>query len=221
MLTNDNKEGRGAGNAALEAENATLEAEAAKVDALAERKDMAHMLPRAEAPGARAILAERREDKAHDGSKALKNARQEEFCEVLTGWGGDGKRKTNYEAYTLVYGSKGGSARASSSKLLARPEVAARVRFLAKEVAKARRHDYLAAQQSIDELRLHIIDRAKNNIKLAPVALMAARDFEKAHGLDEKPEEDAQTTEIAAIEQSDARTGVRAILARVTKGSAQ
>jgi hypothetical protein len=146
----------------------------------------------------------------------LKNAKREQFCEILTGWGGDGLRKRNFEAYEAVYGKKGATARTQSSWLLSIPEVKARVEYLERKVAEARWHDYKVAQQEIDELRLGLIQRGKKNPKLAQLALAAARDFEAAHGLNEEPAR-TETTKIEGIVGGDGLSGVRAILAKVTK----
>ena len=156
--------------------------------------------------------------KGEPGSAPLKNRKREQFAQVLTGWGGDGLRKKNHEAYTLVYHKEGATARTQSSWLLAIPEVKARVEYLERKVAEAKRHDYKTAQQEIDELRLGLIERGKNNHKLAHLALQAAKDFEAAHGLNEEPTR-TETTEIQAVSGGDGLSGVRAVLARVIRKS--
>lgn len=174
-----------------------------------------HLLPAAgEAPD---LIAKAKSGEA--GSAPLKNRRREEFCRILTGWGGDGIRKKNCEAYERVYGKSGATARTQSSWLLSIPEVRERVAWLEKKVSEAKRHDYLAAQREIDELRLGIIERAKKNSKLAAVALVAARDFEAAHGLNEA--QGSESVEVAAASVDDVLGSVRAILARVVKGGAK
>lgn len=189
---------------------AELANEAQVLDPLGVMPDVSHLLPQS------SIDLTGDAKKAEDGALPLKNAKREQFCEILTGWGGDGLRKRNFEAYEAVYGKKGATARAQSSWLLSIPEVKARVEYLERKVAEARRHDYKVAQQEIDELRLGLIQRGKKNPKLAQLALAAARDFEAAHGLNEEPTR-TETTEIKGIVGGDGLSGVRAILAKVTK----
>ena len=192
-------------------ENAVeLANEAQALDPLGVMPDVSHLLPQS------SIDLTGDAKKAEDGALPLKNAKREQFCEILTGWGGDGLRKRNFEAYEIVYGKKGATARTQSSWLLSIPEVKARVEYLERKVAEARRHDYKVAQQEIDELRLGLIQRGKKNPKLAQLALAAARDFEAAHGLNEEPAR-TETTEIKGIVGGDGLSGVRAILAKVTK----
>ncbi|MBO7236917.1 MAG: hypothetical protein J6V45_02395 [Kiritimatiellae bacterium] len=189
---------------------AELANEAELLDPLGVMPDVSHLLPQS------SIDLTGDAKKAEDGALPLKNAKREQFCEILTGWGGDGLRKRNFEAYEIVYGKKGATARTQSSWLLSIPEVKARVEYLERKVAEARRHDYKVAQQEIDELRLGLIQRGKKNPKLAQLALAAARDFEAAHGLNEEPTR-TETTEIKGIVGGDGLSGVRAILAKVTK----
>jgi hypothetical protein len=195
-------------------ENAVeLANEAQVLDPLGVMPDVSHLLPQS------SIDLTGDAKKAEDGALPLKNAKREQFCEILTGWGGDGLRKRNFEAYEIVYGKKGATARTQSSWLLSIPEVKARVEYLERKVAEARRHDYKVAQQEIDELRLGLIQRGKKNPKLAQLALAAARDFEAAHGLNEEPAR-TETTKIEGIVGGDGLSGlsgVRAILAKVTK----
>lgn len=189
---------------------AELANEAKLLDPLGVMPDVSHLLPQS------SIDLTGNAKKAEDGALPLKNAKREQFCEILTGWGGDGLRKRNFEAYEIVYGKKGATARTQSSWLLSIPEVKARVEYLERKVAEARRHDYKVAQQEIDELRLGLIQRGKKNPKLAQLALAAARDFEAAHGLNEEPVR-TETTKIEGIVGGDGLSGVRAILAKVTK----
>ena len=189
---------------------AELANEAELLDPLGVMPEVSHLLPQS------SIDLTGDAKKAEDGALPLKNAKREQFCEILTGWGGDGLRKRNFEAYEAVYGKKGATARTQSSWLLSIPEVKARVEYLERKVAEARRHDYKVAQQEIDELRLGLIQRGKKNPKLAQLALAAARDFEAAHGLNEEPAR-TETTEIKGIVGGDGLSGVRAILAKVTK----
>lgn len=192
-------------------ENAVeLANEAQVLDPLGVMPDVSHLLPQS------SINLTGDAQKAEDGALPLKNAKREQFCEILTGWGGDGLRKRNFEAYEAVYGKKGATARTQSSWLLSIPEVKARVEYLERKVAEARRHDYKVAQQEIDELRLGLIQRGKKNPKLAQLALAAARDFEAAHGLNEEPAR-TETTKIEGFVGGDGLSGVRAILAKVTK----
>ena len=192
-------------------ENAVeLANEAQALDPLGVMPDVSHLLPQS------SIDLTGDAKKAEDGALPLKNAKREQFCEILTGWGGDGLRKRNFEAYEIVYGKKGATARTQSSWLLSIPEVKARVEYLERKVAEARRHDYKVAQQEIDELRLGLIQRGKKNPKLAQLALAAARDFEAAHGLNEEPAR-TETTKIEGIVGGDGLNGVRAILAKVTR----
>ena len=192
-------------------ENAVeLANEAQALDPLGVMPDVSHLLPQS------SIDLTGDAKKAEDGALPLKNAKREQFCEILTGWGGDGLRKRNFEAYEIVYGKKGATARTQSSWLLSIPEVKARVEYLERKVAEARRHDYKVAQQEIDELRLGLIQRGKKNPKLAQLALAAARDFEAAHGLNEEPTR-TETTKIEGIVGGDGLSGVRAILAKVTR----
>ena len=192
-------------------ENAVeLANEAQVLDPLGVMPDVSHLLPQS------SIDLTGDAKKAEDGALPLKNAKREQFCEILTGWGGDGLRKRNFEAYEIVYGKKGATARTQSSWLLSIPEVKARVEYLERKVAEARRHDYKVAQQEIDELRLGLIQRGKKNPKLAQLALAAARDFEAAHGLNEEPTR-TETTKIEGIVGGDGLSGVRAILAKVTR----
>lgn len=180
------------------------------LDPLGVMPEAGHLLP--QAAGGLNLITQAREPES--GAMPLKNRRREEFCRVLTGWGGDGCRKKNYEAYEAVYGKGGATARVQSSWLLSDPEVRARVEYLELKVEEAKRHDYLAAQQEIDELRLGLVERGKRNSKLAAVALAAARDFEAAHGLRAKAERADTVEEVAAV-AGDVLGGVRAILAKV------
>jgi hypothetical protein len=184
--------------------------EAQVLDPLGVMPDVSHLLPQS------SIDLTGDAKKAEDGALPLKNVKREQFCKILTGWGGDGLRKRNFEAYEIVYGKKGATARTQSSWLLSIPEVKARVEYLERKVAEARRHDYKVAQQEIDELRLGLIQRGKKNPKLAQVALAAARDFEAAHALNEEPAR-TETTKIEGFVGGDGLSGVRAILAKVTK----
>lgn len=203
-LTNPDKMGENGGCGGMAAAAAAL-------DPLGVMPEVGHLLPGAS--GGIDLVAEAK--KPEGGAVPLKNRRREEFCRVLTGWGGDGRRKRNCEAYEAVYGKGGATARTQSSWLLANPEVKARVEWLERKVAEAKRHDYRAAQQEIDELRLGLVERAKRNAKLAGLALQAARDFEAAHGLNEEPAR-TETTEVQAM-GGDALGGVRAVLARVVR----
>lgn len=185
-----------------------------QLDPLGVMPEVGHLLPPA-AP--LDLTAEAR--KPESGSVPLRNRKREEFCKVLTGWGGDGLRKRNHEAYTAVYGKTGATARTQSSWLLSIPEVRDRVEWLERKVEEAKRHDYRAAQQEIDELRLGIIERGKKNSKLAAVALAAARDFEAAHGLAAKSarSDAVEVGAVGAIEVGDGLNAVRAILAKVVR----
>ena len=219
MLTNANKRG---GFVAAEAGRTDAGAERLKqaafaLDPLGVAPEVGHLLPQGGASrGAADLIGEAK--KGEEGSKPLRGKR-EEFCKVLTGWGGDGVRKRNCEAYEQVYGTGGASARVNSTRLMAESEVKARVGWLEKKVAEAKRHDYLAAQQEIDELRLGLVERGKKNMKLAAVALAAARDFEAAHGLAAKGGGGGATVEVeagAVAGGGDGLNAVRAILAKVT-----
>lgn len=162
-------------------------------------------------------------EKCEDGSKPLKNRKREAFCEALTGWGGDGKRIENFRAYEIAFGKSVG-ARANSTRLLAIPDVRARVEYLSRKVAEAKHHDYLAAQQSFDEFRLGVVERAKKNPKLVPMALVAARDFEKAHGLEAAaPGKTTTTVEESAevTKKTEVLPGLIASLKRVVKTTKQ
>lgn len=200
-LTNPNKSGQNAFELMLDAKS---------IDPLGVMPEVSHLLPTS------SLDLTAQVKKPAEGAVPLKNRKREQFAQVLTGWGGDGKRKRNHEAYTEVYGKVGATARTQSSWLLSIPEVKARVAYLEAKVEEARRHDYKAAQQEIDELRLGLIERGKKNPKLAQVALAAARDFEAAHGLNEEPTR-TETTEIKGIVGGDGLSGVRAILAKVTR----
>lgn len=162
--------------------------------------------------------------RAEPGAKPLKNRKREAFCEALTGWGGSGKRIENYKAYEIAYGKTGATARSESTHLLAIPEVKERVEYLERKVAEAKHHDYLAAQQSFDEFRLGLVEKAKSNSKLAPLALAAARDFERAHGLDAAaPEKTTTTVEESAevTKKAEVLPGLIASLKRVVKTTRQ
>jgi hypothetical protein len=188
---------------------------AAAIDPLGVMPDVGHLMPQGGATGAALDLTgEARKGEA--GAAPLANKRREKFCQVLTGWGGDGLRKRNCEAYEIVYGKGGATARTQSSWLLAIPEVKERVEWLERKVEEAKRHDWRAAQQEIDELRLGLVEKAKNNSKLAALALAAARDFEAAHGLKKEGAPASAAMEIQAVE-GDGLGGVRAILAKVIK----
>jgi len=205
MLTNANK------SEVVGAER--LKQAAFALDPLGVAPEVGHLLPKGGASrGTVDLVGEAK--KGEEGSKPLRGKR-EEFCKVLTGWGGDGVRKRNCEAYEKVYGTGGASARVNSTRLMAEPEVKARVEWLEKKVAEAKRHDYLAAQQEIDELRLGLVQRGKKNAKLAAVALAAARDFEAAHGLAAKGGTATESAAIAIAEAGDGLNAVRAILAKV------
>jgi len=179
-----------------------------QIDPLGELPPVDHLLPDAE------LFPK---EKQEDGCRPLKNGRHEKFCITLTGWGGDGKRIENCKAYERVYGKGGSTARSESTHLLARPDVAARVRYLEKKVQEAKRHDYLAAQQTIDELRLGVIERSKVNHKLVPMALVAARDFEKAHGLDQMAPTVTTTVEETREASGNPLDGIAASLKRVVR----
>lgn len=159
------------------------------------------------------------------GAKPLKNRKREAFCEALTGWGASGKRIENYRAYEIAYGKTGATARSESTHLLAIPEVKERVEYLERKVAEAKHHDYLAAQQSFDEFRLGLVEKAKANSKLAPLALVAARDFEKAHGLDQGTAKNTTTTTVEESAEVTKKTevlpGLIASLKRVVKTTKQ
>lgn len=186
-----------------------LPAEAAKIDPLGMKMEVSHLLP-----SATGTLFPKGTTEA--GAKPLENKKQEAFAVALTGWGGDGKRITNCKAYEIAYGKGGSTARSESTRLLARPEVKARVEYLEKRVAEAKRHDYLAAQQDIDEFRLQVVERAKKNPKLVPIALIAARDFEKAHGLEQTAGAAiSEETEIA--ESREVLPGILATIRKVVK----
>lgn len=162
--------------------------------------------------------------RAEPGAKPLKNRKREAFCEALTGWGGSGKRIENYKAYEIAYGKTGATARSESTHLLAIPEVKERVEYLERKVAEAKHHDYLAAQQSFDEFRLGLVEKAKSNSKLAPLALVAARDFEKAHGLEATaPGKTTTTVEESAevTKKAEVLPGLIASLKRVVKTTRQ
>lgn len=162
-------------------------------------------------------------EKCEEGSKPLKNRKREAFCETLTGWGGDGRRIENYRAYEIAFGKSSG-ARANSTRLLAIPEVKARVEYLSRKVSEAKHHDYLAAQQSFDEFRLGLVERAKKNPKLVPLALVAARDFEKAHGLETSaPGKTTTTVEESAevSKKAEVLPGLIASLKQVVKTTRQ
>lgn len=197
--------------------------EAEVLDPLGVMPEVGHLLPgdgtgplAAPNPAQGAVDLTAEAKKPEGGAVPLKNRKREEFCRVLTGWGGDGTRKRNCEAYEKVYGKKGATARTQSSWLLSIPEVKERVAYLERKVEEAKRHDYLAAQQEIDELRLGLVARGKRNAKLAAVALAAARDFEAAHGLRAEARSSETVEEVAAV-AGDALGGVRAILAKVIR----
>lgn len=183
-LTNPNRRG-GAADGGADAP--ALRQALLALDPLCEPPDASGLLPPDDAPPP-PDGAERggggRTRRGEPGSRPLANRRREQFCRVLTGWGGDGVRKTASEAYSKVYGRSGATARTQGSWLLSIPEVRERAEWLERRVAEAQRHDYLSAQREIDELRLSLVERARHNSKLAAVALAAARDFEAAHGLD-------------------------------------
>ena len=202
-LTNPNKRGANA---------AELVAEAKRLDPLGVMPDVGHLLPVGDSAEVD-LVGEAK--KAEPGAAQLKNRRREQFCQVLTGWGGDGLKKKNHEAYTIVYGKDGATARTQSSWLLSQPDVKARVDYLERKVSEARRHDHRAAQQEIDELRLGLIERGRRSSKLAAVALAAARDYEAAHGLNEVP---AKRTEVEVQRiDSDGFGAVKAALVKVMK----
>jgi len=136
-----------------------------RLDPLGELPAVNHLLPKEE------IF---KKEKNEPGAMPLKNRKRETFCTALTGWGASGVRIENCKAYEIAYGKTGSTARSESTHLLAIPEVADRVRYLEKLVGEAKRHDYLAAQHEIDELRLGVIARARTNSKLMPMALVAA-----------------------------------------------
>ena len=186
------------------------------IDPLGVMPEVGHLLPAEHSPAVRSVDLAAEAKKPEGGALPLKNRKREEFCRVLTGWGGDGTRKRNCEAYEIVYGKKGATARTQSSWLLSIPEVKERVAYLERKVEEAKRHDYLAAQQEIDELRLGLVERGKKNAKLAAVALAAARDFEAAHGLRAEARSSETVEEVAAV-AGDALGGVRAILAKVIR----
>ena len=191
--------------------------EAEVLDPLGVMPEVGHLLPAEHSSAVKSVDLTAEAKKPECGAVPLKNRKREEFCRVLTGWGGDGTRKRNCEAYEKVYGKKGATARSQSSWLLAIPEVKKRVAYLERKVEEVKRHDYLAAQQEIDELRLGLVARGKRNAKLAAVALAAARDFEAAHGLGVAKGGGVETATVAAIEAGDGLSAVRAILAKVTR----
>ena len=220
MTANDNN--KGVGGATLTNPNKSgekgvveLKQMSLSIDPLGVMPDVGHLLP-ADTQLDLTVKAK----KPEKGAERLKNRKREEFCQVLTGWGADGKRKKNHEAYTQVYGKSGATARTQSSWLLSIPEVKDRVEWLERKMSEVKRHDYMAAQQEIDELRLGLIERAKINSKLAPVALIAARDFENAHGLSAQgAAADTIETSAALISQDDGLGTLRAALVKVVKTS--
>ena len=213
-LTNPNKSGD-FGAAAESAER--LAEEARSLDPLGVVPDVGHLLPAEHSSAVKSVDLAAEAKKPEGGAAPLKNRKREEFCRVLTGWGGDGKRRRNCDAYETVYGRGGATARTQSSWLLAQPEVRERVAYLERKVEEAKRHDYLAAQQEIDELRLGLVERGKKNSKLAAVALAAARDFEAAHGLRAEDRGSGILEEEVAAVAGDALGGVRAVLAKVIR----
>jgi len=188
-------------------QNTTIEA-VKRIDPLGELPPVGHLLPDTE------LFPKQ---KAEAGAEPLKNRKREAFCVALTGWGGNGRRIENYKAYEQAYGKGGATARSESTHLLTVPEVEERVKYLERKVHEAKRHDYLAAQQEIDELRLGVIERAKANAKLVPMALVAARDFEKAHGLDEQKPAMTTTVEETREATSNPLAGIAEKLKRVVK----
>lgn len=217
-LTNPNKSTENGANRENGSACAELVRAAAAVDPLGVMPDVGHLMPQGDAGGSSLDLTGDAK-KCESGAAPLANKRREKFCQVLTGWGGDGTRKRNCEAYEIVYGKGGATARTQSSWLLAIPEVKARVEYLERKVDEAKRHDWRAAQQEIDELRLGLVERAKKNSKLAALALAAARDFEAAHGLKSETAQPSAAMEIKAFE-GDGLGGVRAVLAKVRLGQA-
>lgn len=184
-----------------------------RADPLGKLPEVSHLLP----DPAAAMMPKA---KCEPGAKPLKNRKREAFCQALTGWGGDGKRIENYRAYEIAYGKSGSTARSESTHLLAIAEVRERVEWLERRVAEAKRHNYLAAQQSFDEFRLGLVEKAKINSKLAPLALAAARDFEKAHGLEQAAAAATITTtveETAEVKKSEVLPGLVASLKRVVR----
>lgn len=153
------------------------------------------------------------------GSTPLKNARQERFCEILTGWGGDGEPQLMYVAYQAVYGQRlaRSTAKVSASRLLARQDVRQRVEWMRERVAESGRQNARAVQTLIDTFRIGLIERATQNSKLAALALSAAKDYENAHGLLRAG--GTESTQIAAaVETSSSVMGsIATILAKVTR----
>lgn len=198
-----------------------LAAEAKALDPLGILESQGHLLPVVDTGEASDLdlTAEKRKEKELEGSQPLTNQKHEEFCQYLTGWVGDGQRMKAYAAYEKVYSSKGKSIkspRSLAARLMAQPEVAARIKYLDAKVEAMRRHDYRAAQREIDELRLSVIARASKNSKMIPLALIAARDFEKAHGLDESESADEETKSLS-IAETDGFGSIRAAILKVTR----
>lgn len=117
------------------------------------------------------------------GKAALSNRAWETFAQVLTGWvGGDPCSST--DAYLAAYPkSRKASARANAARLLTRPEVKARARYLRGQLSESVLADASAIRRRLLLDRQAIIEKTLNT-KHKALALEAMRDLERSLGLD-------------------------------------
>lgn len=125
------------------------------------------------------------------GSRELAKRQWERFAGAVTGWTG-GEPSSSTDAYLAAYPkSRRASARANAARLLARPEVAARVRWLRSQLVETVLADAAALRRQLLNDRLKIVEKTKATSHKA-LALEAMRDIERSLGLD-VPEVERET----------------------------
>lgn len=156
------------------------------------------------------------------GSAALENRAWETFVCAVSGWTGDGPRSST-EAYLAAYPrGKRASARANAARLLARPEVRERARWLREQLAEATLADAAALRRRLLNDRLAIIEKTKHTSRKA-LALEAMRDVERSLGLDapevERIEErvDGAAGEVLARVESNLAEALARVRRQVTE----
>lgn len=112
------------------------------------------------------------------GSEPLANRRHEAFARRVSGWE-TGEPATGKAAYMAAWpGCKEASAKSNAARVLARPEVAARVAALRERMAAAADADAAATLAMITRERLALAERCKGNSRTRGLALQAWRDVE-------------------------------------------
>jgi len=152
------------------------------------------------------------------GASPLANGKHETFCQIVTGWGGDGEPTFAYRAYMKAYpNTDERSAKANAARLAARPEVRARIDYLRLQLCNATLIDKAALRRDIFKKRTALIEWGITHKEKggAAIALNALRDQEKAQGLDAP--EVSRTVEEEATGEHSALDGIMEKLQRVVK----